>query len=100
MEPTFIFARLQVKQPVRDFLCPFRTLFLSSAELSTDGARAADVDSSRCPLSEEKDRIKVLPEGRVSESLFEGGHSANTTMMIEHSVEEASCKSSRRLAMS
>jgi len=73
MELTFIFARLQVKQPVRDFLCPFRKLFLGSAELSTDGARAVDVDSSRCSLIEEKDRTKVLPKGRVSEGLFEGG---------------------------
>jgi hypothetical protein len=97
---TFIFARLQVKQPVRDFLCPFRPLFLGSAEFSADSARAADVDFSRCSLVEEKGRAKALLEGRVSEDLFDWGHSVNKSMMIGRGVEEASCKSSTRLARS
>jgi hypothetical protein len=37
-ELTFIFVLLQLKQPVRDFLCPFRPFLLGSAEFSTDGA--------------------------------------------------------------
>jgi hypothetical protein len=99
-ELTFNFARLQVKQPVRDFLCPFRPLFLGSAEFSTDGARAADVDFSRCSLVEEEGWVKVLPGGRVSEDPFDGEHSANKSIMRGHGVEEASCKSSKRLARS
>jgi hypothetical protein len=99
-EVTFIFARLQVKQPVRDFLCPFRPLFLGSAEFSADGAPAADVDLSRCSLVEEEGRVKVLPEGRTLEDPIDGVHPENKSIMIGHGVEEASCKSSRRLASS
>jgi len=93
---TFNFARLQLKQPVLDFLCPFRPLFIGSA---TYGTRAADVES-RCSLVEEEDRVKVLPEGRVSEDLFEARDSVNTSIMIGRGVKEASCKSLKRLARS
>jgi hypothetical protein len=49
---------------------------------------------------EEEDRLKVLPERRLLQDLFEEESSANTSIIIGNSVEEASCRSSKRLAMS
>lgn len=81
-EQTFIFKRLQVKQPVRDFLCPFRPLFLGSAEFWVDSARAWDADFSRCSLAEEEGRAKAQLELRVSEDSFDEDKSADKSMMI------------------